>query len=134
QLHPPRQGASQEGVREADRRVQHPGGRGRGNRRPAPFPMKDSERSRDSRSMSAQKDIMSVCLAVVRGRITPDQARAAILARTSPAPLIEMLHLDPGLVRDAEQLARLPERDREQCLELFEELYDSTPGDQVLEQ
>jgi tetratricopeptide (TPR) repeat protein len=96
--------------------------------------MKDSEGNRDSGSMSAQKDIMSVCLAVVRGRITPDQARAAILARTSPAPLIDMLQLDPALVRDAEQLARLPERDREQCLELFKELYDSTPGTAVLEQ
>ncbi len=96
--------------------------------------MKDSERSRDPKgTVSAQKDIMSVCLAVVRGKITPEQARAAILARSTPAPLTEMLRLDPALVRDAEQLARLPEQDREQCLELFKELYDSTPGDQVLE-
>jgi tetratricopeptide (TPR) repeat protein len=84
--------------------------------------------------VDAQKDIMSVCLAVVRGRISPDQARAAILARTSPAPVAETLHLDAALVRDAEQLARLPEKDREQCLELFKELYDSTPGDKVLEE
>jgi tetratricopeptide (TPR) repeat protein/predicted Ser/Thr protein kinase len=97
--------------------------------------MKDSEGSRDTKeTVNAQKDIMSVCLAVVRGKITPEKARAAILARTSPAPLADMLHLDPTLVRDAEQLARLPEQDREQCLELFKELYDSTPGDKVLEE
>jgi tetratricopeptide (TPR) repeat protein/predicted Ser/Thr protein kinase len=96
--------------------------------------MKDSERTRDPNKVSAQKDIMSVCLAVVRGKITPEQARAAILARSSPAPLVDMLRLDPALVRDAEQLARLPEQDREQCLELFKELYDSTPAEKVLEE
>jgi hypothetical protein len=84
--------------------------------------------------MTPQKDIMSVCLAVVRGRITPDEARAAILARTTPAPVSETLRLDAALVRDAAQLGRLPEKDREQCLELFKELYDSTPGDRVIEE
>ena len=37
---------------------------------------------------------------------------------------------DPG--NNAAQLGRLPEKDREQCLDLFKELYDSTPGEQVL--
>ena len=77
---------------------------------------------------------MSVCLAVVRGQITTEEARAAILARTSPAPVNETLRLDPAVVRDAAQLGRLPEKDREQCLDLFKELYDSTPGEQVLEE
>ncbi len=77
---------------------------------------------------------MSVCLAVVRGQISTEEARAAILARTSPAPINETLRLDPALVQDAAQLGRLPEKDREQCLDLFKELYDSTPGEQVLEE
>jgi tetratricopeptide (TPR) repeat protein len=84
--------------------------------------------------VNTQQDIMSVCLAVVRGQITPEAARAAILARTSPAPINETLHLDPALVRDASQLDRLDEKDREQCLDLFKELYDSTPAAQVLEE
>ncbi|RPH51605.1 MAG: serine/threonine protein kinase, partial [Planctomycetota bacterium] len=84
--------------------------------------------------MNNQQDIMSVCLAVVRGQITTEEARAAILARTSPAPVTETLRLDPAVVRDAAQLGRLPEKDREQCLDLFKELYDSTPGEQVLEE
>jgi len=76
---------------------------------------------------------MSVCLAVVRGQITPDQARAAILARTTPEPITETLHVDAATVRDASQLGRLPEHDREEALELFKELYDSTPAEEILE-
>ena len=76
---------------------------------------------------------MSVCLAVVRGKISPEQAKAAILARTSPEPLTETLHLDAATVRDAAQLGKLPEQDRENALELFKELYDPTPAEQVIE-
>jgi tetratricopeptide (TPR) repeat protein len=97
--------------------------------------MKESAPSGDPRGgVNAQHDIMTVCLAVVRGRISPDQARAAILARTSPAPLRETLRLDAALVREAEQPALLPEKDRQDCLDLFRELYDSTPGEKVLEE
>jgi tetratricopeptide (TPR) repeat protein len=84
--------------------------------------------------VSTQHDIMSVCLAVVRGLITTDQARAAILARTTTDPITESLHLDPKIVGEAAQLGKLPEKDREECLELFKELYDSTPASQVLEE
>jgi hypothetical protein len=97
--------------------------------------MKDSERTRDPKgTVSAQKDIMSVCLAVVRGQITPSRRRAAILARSTPAPSPKCSASIPRSSGTPSSSARLPEQDREQCLELFKELYDSTPGDKVLEE
>jgi tetratricopeptide (TPR) repeat protein/predicted Ser/Thr protein kinase len=97
--------------------------------------MKEFERDRDRKvGVDAQRDILSVCLAVIRGRLTAEQAREAILGRTSAVPLADTLRLDPALVREAEEPARLPERDREQCLDLFKELYDATPAEKVLEE
>ncbi|HVR86811.1 MAG TPA: hypothetical protein VMU54_20980, partial [Planctomycetota bacterium] len=72
--------------------------------------------------MNNQQDIMSVCLAVVRGMLTPEQAREAILSRMTPVPVQEILRLQPGLSREAAQLSALPPEERDECLELFKDL------------
>jgi tetratricopeptide (TPR) repeat protein len=78
-----------------------------------------------------QHDIMSVCLAVVRGVLTPEQAREAILSRTTPVPVQETLRLKPELLREAAQLHTLPPGERDECLELFKNLYNQPPGEVV---
>jgi serine/threonine protein kinase/Tfp pilus assembly protein PilF len=80
----------------------------------------------------SQKDIMSVCLAVVRGILSPDQARAAILGRTASVPVSESLRLAPELLREAESLGQLPAEEKEECLAIFKELYDQPPKDEIL--
>jgi len=79
-----------------------------------------------------QQDIMSVCLAVVRGVLTPEQAREAILSRTTPLPVQEILQLKPELTREAAQLHSLPPGERDECLELFRDLYSQPPKEVVL--
>jgi tetratricopeptide (TPR) repeat protein len=79
-----------------------------------------------------QQDIMTVCLAVVRGILTPDQAREAILGRTSPDPVLEILRLKPELSREATELNRLPPGERDECLDLFKDLYTQPPEEVVL--
>lgn len=97
--------------------------------------MKDPAESGDpTYKVTPQQEVMSVCLAVVRGVISPDQARAAILARTTQAPLGESLRLHPAILRDVGELSRLPAEDREHCLELFKELWDATPPEQLIEE
>jgi tetratricopeptide (TPR) repeat protein len=78
-----------------------------------------------------QHDIMSVCLAVVRGVLTPEQAREAILSRMTPLPVQEILRLKPELAREAAQLNALPPGERDECLELFRDLYSQPPKDLV---
>ncbi|HEV3028352.1 MAG TPA: protein kinase, partial [Planctomycetota bacterium] len=82
--------------------------------------------------MNNQQDIMSVCLAVVRGMLTPEQAREAILSRMTPVPVQEILRLQPELTREAAQLIALPPDERDECLELFKDLYSQAPSEVVL--
>ncbi|HLY73692.1 MAG TPA: protein kinase [Planctomycetota bacterium] len=82
----------------------------------------------------SQKDIMSVCLAVVRGVLTSDQARAAILGRTEPVPVNETLRLPPEILRQAESLGQLPAREQEECLAMFKELYEQPSPAEILDQ
>lgn len=82
--------------------------------------------------VNSQQDIMSVCLAVVRGVLTPDQAREAILSRSTPEPVREILHLAPELSREASDLSSLPPRERDECLDLFKDLYSQPPAATVL--
>lgn len=77
---------------------------------------------------------MSVCLAVVRGILTPGQAKEAILGRTSPEPLRELLRLAPELDHEAAELNRLSVRERDECLDLFKDLYSQPPGPVVLQE
>jgi tetratricopeptide (TPR) repeat protein/predicted Ser/Thr protein kinase len=81
-----------------------------------------------------QQDIMSVCLAVVRGILTPAQAKEAILGRTTPEPVRKLLRLAPELDREAADLNRLPVRERDECLDLFKDLYSQPPGAVVLQE
>lgn len=75
---------------------------------------------------------MSVCLAVVRGMLTPEQAREAILSRMTPEPVQDILRLKPELSREAAQLNSLPSGERDECLDLFRDLYSQPPSEVVL--
>jgi len=75
---------------------------------------------------------MSVCLAVVRGLLTPEQAREAILSRMPPQPVQELLRLNPDLSGETLQLHSLPPGERDECLDLFRDLYSQPPGEIVL--
>jgi len=81
-----------------------------------------------------QQDIISVCLAVVRGLLTPDQAREAILGRTTPEPVRETLRLAPELAREAAELGRLPAGERDECLSVFKHLFSQPPAEVVREE
>lgn len=82
--------------------------------------------------MDNQQDIMSVCLAVVRGVLSPEQARQAILGRMTPEPVQEILRLKPELTREAARLNSLSPKERDVCLELFRDLYSQPAADVVL--
>jgi len=75
---------------------------------------------------------MSVCLAVVRGLLTPEQARAAILGRSVPEPVLQTLRLTSATIPETAQLSQLPPDDRDRCLDLFKQLYDQPPAETVL--
>ncbi len=79
-----------------------------------------------------QQDIMSVCLAVVRGILTPEQAKEAILSRSTPEPVQQILHLAPEISQEASDLSSLPPQERDECLDLFKDLYSQPPADVVL--
>jgi len=79
-----------------------------------------------------QQDIMSVCLAVVRGVLSPEQAREAILSRMTPQPVQEILRLNPELSSEVAQLQSLPQGERDECLDLFKDLYSQPSGEIVL--
>jgi len=79
-----------------------------------------------------QQDIMSVCLAVVRGVLSPEQAREAILSRMTPQPVQEILRLNPELSSEVAQLESLPQGERDECLDLFKDLYSQPSGEIVL--
>jgi len=66
--------------------------------------------------------------------ITPEQAREAILSRMTPQPLQEILRLKPELSREAAQLNSLPAGERDECLELFNDLYSQPSGEIVLQE
>lgn len=84
--------------------------------------------------MNSQQDIMSVCLAVVRGMITPEQAKEAISGRSTSEPVHQILRFSVNLARESGDLSLLPEGERDECLDLFMDLYSQSSGEDLLRQ
>ncbi len=71
-------------------------------------------------------DVMVLSLAVVRKLITREEARTAVLRSGDTAAAARSLGLSQELSKEAAALARLPARERSECLEIFKDLFPLT--------
>ncbi|MBI2900419.1 MAG: protein kinase [Planctomycetes bacterium] len=84
--------------------------------------------------MNGEEDIRTVSLAVARGLVPIERAREAVLGRTAPDPVSATLKLDPGLAREARDIATLPAAQQGACLRVFDELFRQPPPGEVRSQ
>lgn len=89
-----------------------------------------SEPKKDARD----PDALAVCLAIVRGQISIEQARQALGRRTPAAPASGLLGLGPALLAEAADPARLRGEDISACLGLLERLLPERSGRELLAQ
>jgi len=79
-------------------------------------------------------DAMAVCLAVVRGLVTIEQGRQALLKRTPATPASRLLGLGAPLLEEAAIPARMKGEDISACLTFLERLLPERSGEELLAQ